>query len=116
MEIDLGKFVFDEDKILEETLIKIIEKENNIIKQYKILNEYKDKFPESFNFKDEIEKRKMFILFKKETKEKQYQALLLLLDYLNLLDNTNKNAEICAVNEKLQLLKSDLSNYSDILL
>ena len=44
MEDSLGKIVNEEDKIIKNGLENLITKEKNLIHEYKVMNNFKDKF------------------------------------------------------------------------
>ena len=92
MDESLGKIVYEEDKIVKDGLENLINKEKEIIHQYNVMNKFKDKFNNIFNssINEEIAKRKMYLLYKIQTKEEQHKSLIKLLDYLTFLDNKKK--------------------------
>ena len=96
----LGKVVTNQDKIIKDGLDNLINKEKEIIHEYKVMNQFKDKFTPEFNNSliDEIEKRKLFLLYKMQSKETQYDSLIKLIEYLSFLDNKKKNVDIENIN------------------
>ena len=118
MDYDLGKIVYEEDEIIKNGLQNLINKEKDIIHEYKVMNSYKDKFSNnpSFNLSltEELEKRKMYLLYKLQTKEEQYNSILKLLDYLTFLDNKKKNLDIENIRNKLLNLEKELIPYKEL--
>ena len=90
----LGKYVYEQDKTIKNSLEKIINEEKDILHQYRVMNDYKDAFTDSPEFDSaintELEKRKLYLLYKMQTKEQQHESLIKILDYLTFLDNKKK--------------------------
>ena len=118
MDTSLGNLVYEEDEIIKNGIENLINKEKDIIHQYKVMNEYKDKLTHDSSFHlsliEELEKRKMYLLYKIQTKEKQYNSLLKLLEYLTFLDNKRKNIDIENITNKLFNLKEELIPYKEL--
>ena len=112
----LGKVVTNQDKIIKDGLDNLINKEKEIIHEYKVMNQFKDKFTPEFNNSliDEIEKRKLFFLYKMQSKETQYDSLIKLIEYLSFLDNKKKNVDIENIRNKLNKLEEDLIPYKEL--
>ena len=112
----LGKVVTNQDKIIKDGLDNLINKEKEIIHEYKVMNQFKDKFTPEFNNSliDEIEKRKLFLLYKMQSKETQYDSLIKLIEYLSFLDNKKKNIDIENIRNKLNKLYDYLINYKEL--
>tara|TARA_Y100000816_G_scaffold146425_1_gene103904 strand:+ start:161 stop:571 length:411 start_codon:yes stop_codon:yes gene_type:complete len=112
----LGKVVTNQDKIIKDGLDNLINKEKEIIHEYKVMNQFKDKFTPEFNNSliDEIEKRKLFLLYKMQSKETQYDSLIKLIEYLSFLDNKKKNVDIENIRNKLMKLEEDLIPYKEL--
>ena len=112
----LGKVVTNQDKIIKDGLDNLINKEKEIIHEYKVMNQFKDKFTPEFNNSliDEIEKRKLFLLYKMQSKETQYDSLIKLIEYLSFLDNKKKNVDIENIRNKLNKLEEDLIPYKEL--
>jgi len=103
MDDSLGKIINEEDKIIKNGLENLITKEKNLIHEYRVMNNYKDKFTGNLNsaLNEELEKRKLYLLYKIQSKEEQYKSLIKLLEYLTFLDNKKKNLDIENVRKKL---------------
>lgn len=118
MDTSLGNLVYEEDEIIKNGIENLINKEKDIIHQYKVMNIYKDKFTTNSSFHlsliEELEKRKMYLLYKLQTKEQQYDSLLKLLEYLTFLDNKKKNNDIENIRNKLFNLKEELIPYKEL--
>ena len=118
MDESLGKIVYEEDKIVKDGLENLINKEKEIIHQYNVMNKFKDKFNNIFNssINEELEKRKMYLLYKIQTKEEQHKSLIKLLDYLTFLDNKKKNLDIQHIKNKILTLEEELIPYKELFL
>ena len=118
MDTSLGNLVYEEDQIIKNGIENLINKEKDIIHQYQVMNNYKDKFTENSSFHlsliEELEKRKLHLLYKKQTKEKQRESLLKLLDHLTFLDNIKKNNDIENIRNKLFNLEEELIPYKEL--
>ena len=118
MDDTLGNLVYEEDEIIKNGLENLITKEKNIIHEYKVMNDFKNSFTNnsSFNlsFVEELEKRKMYLLYKMQSKDQQYKSLLKLLEYLTFLDNKKKNNDIENIRNKLFNLKEELIPYKQL--
>ena len=118
MDTSLGNLVYEEDEIIKNNIENLINKEKDIIHEYKVMNEYKDKFTgnSSFNLSliEELEKRKMYLLYKMQTKQQQNDSLLKLLEYLKFLDNKKKNFDIENIRNKLFNLEKELIPYKEL--
>ena len=116
MDDSLGKIVNEEDKIIKNGLENLITKEKNLIHEYKVMNNFKDKFTGHLNssLNDELEKRKLYLLYKMQSKEEQYKSLIKLLEYLTFLDNKKKNLDIESIRNKLFNLEEELIPYKEL--
>ena len=116
MDDSLGKIVNEEDKIIKNGLENLITKEKNLIHEYKVMNNFKDKFTGHINssLNDELEKRKLYLLYKMQSKEEQYKSLIKLLEYLTFLDNKKKNLDIENIRNKLFNLEEQLIPYKEL--
>ena len=116
MNESLGKIVNEEDKIIKNGLENLITKEKNLIHEYKVMNNFKDKFTGYFNSSiiDELEKRKLEILYKIQSKEEQHKSLIKIIDYLTFLDNKKKNLDIENIRNKLLNLEEELIPYKEL--
>ncbi len=116
MNESLGKIVNEEDKIIKNGLENLITKEKNLIHEYKTMNNYKDKFTGllSSSIIEELEKRKLYLLYKMQSKEEQHKSLIKLLDYLTFLDNKKKKIDIENIRNKLFNLEEELIPYKEL--
>ena len=93
--------IFIDDKIIKKTLESIVSKEKKIINDYKNLQYLKANL--SDNHTEELDKlldeRKLYLTFKIQSKEQQLSSLIKLLEYINMLEDKNKQLE----NDKLYL-------------
>lgn len=116
MDDSLGKIVNEEDKIIKNGLENLITKEKNLIHEYKVMNNFKDNFTGHLNssINEELEKRKLYLLYKMQSKEEQYKSLIKLLEYLTFLDNKKKNLDIESIRNKLFNLEEELIPYKEL--
>jgi hypothetical protein len=116
MDDSLGKIINEEDKIIKNGLENLITKEKNLIHEYRVMNNYKDKFTGNLNsaLNEELEKRKLYLLYKIQSKEEQYKSLIKLLEYLTFLDNKKKNLDIENIRNKLFELEEELIPYKEL--
>jgi len=116
MDESLGKIVNEEDKIIKNGLENLITKEKNLIHEYKVMNNYKDNFTGHLNssINEELEKRKLYLLYKMQSKEEEYKSLIKLLKYLTFLDNKKKNLDIENIRNKLFNLEEQLIPYKEL--
>jgi len=116
MDESLGKIVNEEDIIIKNGLENLINKEKNLIHEYKVMNNYKDKFTGNLNLSliEEIEKRRLYILYKIQSKEEQYKSLIKLIEHLTFLDNKKKNLDIENIRNKLLNLEEELIPYKEL--
>lgn len=118
MDHSLGNLVYEEDQIIKNGIENLINKEKDIIYQYKAMNEYKDKFTNNsslnLSLNEELEKRKMYLLYKIQTKQTQHESLLKLLEHLTFLDNKKKNFDIENIRNKLINLEKELIPYKEL--
>ena len=116
--VTLGKDIYDKDNIIKTTLEKIIAKEKDIITNYNKLLISKDNLDhgeEKNKLIDEIEKHKLFLLYKLQTKEQQYNSLYKILEYLSFLDNKEKHLEIEKINQKMKNIQLELIPYQKLI-
>lgn len=113
------------DKRLEKTTAYYVNESDNLIKDFtnillakekEILNKYK-KLKEKKNHKDseikELNEYNSFILFKKESLDKQYFALLNLIKYLISLNNVDLN-EINEINNIINNIVLKINEYKNL--
>tara|TARA_B110000444_G_C18520732_1_gene446561 strand:+ start:301 stop:657 length:357 start_codon:yes stop_codon:yes gene_type:complete len=116
MNESLGKIVNEEDQIIKNGLENLITKENNLIHEYKVMNDHKNKFTGHLRSSiiEELEKRKLIILYKMQSNEEQYKSLIKIIDYLTFLDNKKKNLDIENIRNKLLNLEKELIPYKEL--
>ena len=117
MENSLGGTVAKEDNTIKEALKKMIDLEDNIITQYQKLKEIEPTCNESLrtDFEKILEEHRLFLEYKLVAKEKQNDALLVLLDYLNTLDKKEKKMHINETLVKMESLENEISIFNDLL-
>lgn len=114
---DLGKEEAIKDEIIKNSINDIIEKENDILKQYSLLKELKEKYPINLNseFEKHLEKKKLFIEFKLISKEDQLNALFKLLEYINTLNCKDRKIHSQIILDKINIIEKDLTPFLKLL-
>tara|TARA_Y100001970_G_C14245981_1_gene868237 strand:- start:1962 stop:2366 length:405 start_codon:yes stop_codon:yes gene_type:complete len=127
----LGEHIAYLDEVVKNSIEIAKEKENNIIKEFFKLKELKENIAKkileennlenillktiSKKINDEYDKKRTFLLFKKQSKQKQCDALIKLLEYLNTLNKKEKEIHIEQLLLKHKLIEEELlKNYKDI--
>ena len=102
------------DLIMQKTLQKIINKEDELIHQYKILKELENicEVNSKTEFMKLLEARKLFIEYKLQTKTEQIKSLYKLLEYLNTLDDKKQEFDIKLIFNQINQFEETLSNYN----
>ena len=127
----LGEHIAYLDEVVKNSIEIAKEKENNIIKEFFKLKELKQNIAKkileennlenillktiSKKINDDYDKKRTFLLFKKQSKQKQCDALIKLLEYLNTLNKKEKEIHIEQLLLKHKLIEEELlKNYKDI--
>lgn len=107
---EIAKNVYHGDKIIKETIENIIEKEKKIIRDYENLKNFKNNAPKEFtqDLDNLLEERKLFLNYKLESKEKQVESLMKLLEYINVLDKKFKQFESDKLLSKIKILENEI--------
>ena len=107
---EIAKDVYESDKIIKETFENIIEKEKKIMRDYENLKNFKNSAPKEFSedLDNLLEERKLFLNFKLESKEKQVESLMKLLEYINVLDKKFKQFESDKLLSKIKILENEI--------
>lgn len=119
MSYNLGKFgeyIAKHDEIIKNTIENITEKENNIIQEYNLLNNFNKFAPNSFKsqLEKDLEKKRLYLEYKLSSKEKQCDSLLKLLEYINILDKKDKELESKKIINKINEIEKDLIPLNNI--
>jgi hypothetical protein len=114
---ELAESIFNNDKIIKETIKHIVEKEHEIITDYKILkNFHKSCSP---MFKDDLtkllEEKKLYLAYQLQSREDQTSALLTLLDYINTLETKNKQIHTQQILEKMKTIEKEIIPFKTVL-
>lgn len=113
---NLGKNIAINDEVIYKSIEQIIEKEKNLINQYKTMNEFKENFAENLNsdFLENLEKHKMYLLYKMQNKKQQIKSLNKILEYLSFLDNKEKNLEMHIIKDKINKIEISLVPFNNL--
>jgi hypothetical protein len=113
----MGITIAKDDKLIEETLENVLLKEKQLLSNYQNLKDFREKAPKEFiNSLDiEIEKKELLLKYKMQSKEEQCKSLSKLLEYINTLENKNKQLECQKISNKLDSLEQELEIYRRIL-
>ena len=113
-----GATVASYDMKIKKKLDEITSSEDNIIKQYKILKEFLPKCSESYK-KDLIlilDERKLYLQYRLQDRERQNDALMKVLDYLNPLEKkTHCKLHIQEIFNKTTLLQNEITMLRSII-
>ena len=110
---NLGYNIASQDNLVNVLLKKIIEKEEEYILQYIRLKEL---YPQckDLSLKTEFEKilevKRLSLEYKLQSKEKQHNALLKIVDYLNNLEEKKEKLDTQELLQKMSLLEKEISN------
>ena len=120
MSYNLGKFGEDiakHDEIIKNTIDNITEKEDKLIQEYSLLNNFNKFAPNSFKtqIEKDLEKKRLYLEYKLSSKKKQYDSLLKLLEYINILDIKDKELESKKIINKINEIEKDLKPLNNIL-
>ena len=120
MSYNLGEFGEDiarEDQIIQNIIDNITEKENTLIRDYKLLNNFNKRAPISLKseLEKDLEKKRLYLEYKLSSKEKQCESLLKLLEYINILDVKDKELESVKIINKVNEIEENLKPLNNIL-
>lgn len=110
---NLGYNIASQDNLVNVLLKKIIEKEEEYILQYIRLKEL---YPQckDLSLKTEFEKilevKRLSLEYKLQSKEKQHNALLKIVDYLNSLEEKKEKLDTQELLQKMSLLEKEIGN------
>ena len=107
---EIAENVYNNDKIIKETIENIVEKEKKIMKDYTNLKNFRNNAPKEFihHLDNLLEERKLFLNYKLESKEKQVESLMKLLEYINVLDKKFKQYESDKLLSKIKFLEEEV--------
>lgn len=113
----LGYSIANEDNIIKTVIHNIVEKENNIMKKYKMFIDLKNSIPEMFHTEIDkiLEKKRLYLMFKMQNKQQQCNAIMKLLEYINELDSKDKHFESKKLLNKIHILEKQVSQYQQLL-
>ena len=118
--LEIGELAYDihnEDEIIKKTIDNIVEKEKRVIDDYNKLKNLKASYPNKKcdMLETELEKRRLYLAYKMQSKQEQCNALIKLLEYVNLLDEKSKKKDSENIISKITLLKSNIEPYMKLL-
>lgn len=110
----IGEKTASNDVIMQKTLEKLINKEDDLIRQYKILKKLENinEVSSRTEFIKLLEARKLFIEYKLQTKTEQIKSLYKLLEYLNTLDDKKQEFDIKLIFNQINQFEEILNNYN----
>ena len=113
---EIAKNVHDGDKVIKETIENIVEKEKKIMKNYVTLKNFRNNAPKDFidDLDVLLEERKIFLNYKLQSKEKQVESLIKLLEYINTLDKKFKQYDSDKLLLKIETLENKIMQLRDI--
>tara|TARA_B110000211_G_C13989491_1_gene513317 strand:- start:197 stop:595 length:399 start_codon:yes stop_codon:yes gene_type:complete len=117
---DVGEQTAYEDELVRRTSNNIKKTEQKIMNEYNNLNNIKkteqklmSEFLPSIN--DELDKRRVFLNYKKTSLENQHTALTKLLEHLLMIELKNKEFDTEEILTKLNMIETELIPYNKIL-
>tara|TARA_Y100000816_G_C25715981_1_gene377716 strand:- start:83 stop:445 length:363 start_codon:yes stop_codon:yes gene_type:complete len=113
---EIAQNVYDSDKVIKETIENIVEKEKKIMKDYANLKNFRNNAPKEFidDLDNLLEERKLFLNYKLQSKEKQVESLIKLLEYINTLDKKFKQYDSDKLLSKVETLENEIMQIRDI--
>ena len=113
---EIAQNVYDSDKVIKETIENIVEKEKKIMKDYANLKDFRNNAPKEFidDLDKLLEERKLFLNYKLQSKEKQVESLIKLLEYINTLDKKFKQYDSDKLLSKIETLENEIMQLRDI--
>ena len=99
------------DYIIQENLKILMDKENKLIEQFKKYKNSNYEYDNKSEFEKLLEKQKLFIEYKLQTKTQQIDSLYKLLEYFNTLENKQQQLDIEIVLNEINKLQKVLNNY-----
>jgi len=112
----IGEEIARNDFIINENLENLIDKEEEIKKQYITLKNMQSDYQGDLKTKFEqlLEKRKLFIEYKLQTKSQQIKSLYKLLEYFNTLEDKKREFDTELILKKINELQKIYNNYNSI--
>ena len=115
--LSYGEKIAIEDSIIKDTILNIENKEKNIFNKYIHIKNFINNFKGNIDnvFISELDSIKIYILYKLQSKKKQYSLLMKLIDYINYLDDKNKDADFIIFLNKVRNLEKEIDYLNRIL-
>lgn len=113
-----GKSVYESDSIIKQSIENIVKKEEKIRKDYENLRNFRKVANPTFisDLDKLLEERKIFLTFKLESKENQCHAFLKLLEYINTLDEKDKQLQSEMLLNKISEVENAMQPFKMVLL
>jgi predicted restriction endonuclease len=113
----MGEQTAYEDEIVKRTLDRVKKTEQKLIDEYNNLIDFKTNNYEEFlpYINDELDKRKVYLQYKKTSLENQHAALLKILEHFLTINLKNKQFETEKILTKLSMVEKELIKYNKIL-
>lgn len=114
---EIAENIYENDKIIKETIENIVEKEKKIITDYQNLKNFKTNAPIEFihDIDKLLEERKIYLNYKLQSKEQQLESLFKLLEYINLLEKKNKSLESNKLLFKIKNLEEEIMEFKNFI-
>jgi len=112
-----AKDVATSDSIIKQSIENIVKKEQKIINAYKNLKEFRKVANPTFidDLDKLLEERKIYLTFKMQSKQDQCSAFLKLLEYINTLEEKDKEIQNDIILNKINSLESEMEPYKLVL-
>ena len=111
--MSIGEIVAKNDEIIRDSISNIFAKEKKILERYNMLNKMKASC--SDNMKSELEslinQHRLLIEYQTQSKKQQLQSLYKLLEYLNYLENKEKELDYEIILKKINTIKDEYNTY-----
>ena len=113
-----GISVFKSDSIIKQSIENIVKKEKKIIKDYENLRNFKKEANPTFisDLDKLLEERKLYLTYKILSKEDQCHAFLKLLEYINTLDEKDKQLQSEMLLNKISEVENEMQPFKMVLL
>lgn len=112
----IGEECARNDSIIQENLKHLINKEDDLLRQYKIVKNLQNNCEDNkTEFMKILEGRKLFIEYKQQTKTQQIKSLYKLLEYLNTLEDKKQKLDTELILNQINQFEEILNNYNSII-
>ena len=115
--LSYGEKIAREDNIIKDTILNIENKEKILLNKYIYIKNLINNFKGNIDsvFVNQLDSIKIYILYKIQSKKEQYSLLMKLIDYINYLDDKNKDADFIIFLNKVNNLEKEINYLNSIL-